>query len=95
MLIGTIQGILVGVAAWMAWRGRRGAWLAAAVAGPLSVVLVTAGHLLPASGSLLTDSFVSPPATNVTWTSWASAFLEMGAGLAFGAAGLASRRRWR
>lgn len=92
MLIGTVQGVLVAVSAWVTWRGVQGAWRWAAVVGPLSLLLVTIGHLLPASDWHVGDSFVSPPATNVAWTSWASALLEMGAGLAYGVVGMLSRR---
>lgn len=93
-LIGALQGVLVVFAVWMAWTGRRGAPLAAIAVGLLSVALVTFGHLLP-SHSPFSDSFVSPPATNVNAFSWASAVGEVATGLAFAIAGVKERLQAR
>lgn len=91
-VIGTVQGGFLALAVWMAWRGARGARIAAVVVGLASVLLVTLGHVLPTHSPQFSDSFVSPPHTNVTWLSWLTAIAEIGAGLAFAAAGLWSTR---
>ena len=91
LVVGTIQGVLVALAILMALRGHPRAPIAAVLAGFGSALLFTSAHLLPSG----VDSFVSPPATNVTWASWASAVGEIGTGLLFGAAGIAALRRAR
>ena len=84
---GTVQGVLVAVAVWMAVTGRRGAPVAAILVGFGSALLFTYGHLLPVS----LDSYVAEPHTNVTWFSWATAAGEIGTGIAFGIAGARAR----
>lgn len=88
MVIGSIQGAFVLLAVAMAWRAHRHAGIAAILVGVASVLLVTFGHLLPASSEDFSDSFVTPPSTNVNVCSWVSAWLEIATAVAFAAAGL-------
>jgi len=47
--------------------------------------------VLPTWWRALSDSFVSPPQTNVTWFSWVTAVGEIGTGIIFGVAGVRAR----
>lgn len=87
--IGAVQAVAIGIAVVMAWTARRGAPLAAMGVGTVSILLVVFGHLVPGG----TDSFATPPATNVTALSWASAVLEIAAAATFAVAGLLVARR--
>lgn len=82
--VGAAQAVAVGIAVAMTWTGRRGAAPLAIGVGLVSILLVVFGHLVPGG----TDSYATPPATNVTVLSWASAWIEIAGALAFATAGI-------
>lgn len=89
---GNVQAAAVGVAVIMVWMHRRRAPEAAVVAGFGSAVVFIYAHLLPAVWHDYSDSFVSPPHTNVTWYSWVTAVAEIGTGLVAAMAGIRARQ---
>ena len=85
---GTIQAVLGVVAVALVLRKDRRAPVAAIVVGFASALLFAAAHLLP-TWQGLSDSYVTPSAgAGVTWFSWLTAVLEIGADVLFGWAGL-------
>jgi hypothetical protein len=84
---GTIQAVLGAITVVLVFRRHRWAPPAAVVVGLASALLFAAAHVLPTWG-FLSDSYVTPAAgAGVTWFSWVTAVLEIGADLAFGWAG--------
>ena len=88
---GFIQIVLVNVAVWLVLTGRPSGAAWAVAVGLVSAVLFTAAHVVP-TWWFLSDSYVSPPHTNVTWFSWLSALAEIGTALVFAVAGERARR---
>jgi hypothetical protein len=86
---GTIQALLGGLVVVLVFLRHRAAPIAAVGIGFASAILFSAAHLLPAWGAF-SDSYVSPgaAAAGVSWFSWTTAVLEIGADLLFGWAGL-------
>jgi hypothetical protein len=85
---GTVQALLGVVAVALVFRRHRWGPIAAAFVGIASAVVFASAHLLPSWGAF-SDSYVTPAAgAGVTWFSWVTAGLEIGADLLFGWAGL-------
>jgi len=92
---GTIQAVAGALAVGLVFLRRRSAPVAAIVVGFASAALFSSAHLLPSWGAF-SDSYVTPAAgAGVTWFSWVTAVLEIGADLAFGTAGLYALRHAR
>lgn len=90
---GAIGFILASVAVVLVFRGHRLAPLAAILVGFPGAVRFMASHLLP-QWSAFSDPFVGAEvAPGVTAFSWLTAIFEIGALLAFGAAGVVVMRR--
>ena len=87
MIIGTIQALIVLTTLFSVFQGARWAPHAAMVVGFGSALLFIFGHVLPGFSPHFSDSFVSEPHTHVTWFSWLTAVLEIGAGTAVGVVG--------
>jgi hypothetical protein len=88
VVAGTIQAVLGALTVVLVFREHRWAPIAAVVVGFASALLFSAAHLVPTWG-FLSDSYVTPAAgAGVTWFSWLTAVLEIGADLVFGWAGL-------
>lgn len=88
VVAGTIQALLGALAVALVFLRHRWAPAAAIVVGFASAVLFAAAHLLP-TWQGLSDSYLTPGAgAGVTWFSWVTAVLEIGADLLFGWAGL-------
>ena len=85
---GTIQFVLAVIAVGLVFRGHRLAPAAAIAVGFPSAIGFAAAHLLPEWGAF-SDSFTGADvAPGVNALSWVTAVLEIGADLAFGAAGV-------
>jgi hypothetical protein len=91
MIAGTVQFVVVVIAVSMTLMGGRRSPEAAIVVGFASALLFIYAHVLPTWWRVLSDSFVSPPHTNVTWFSWVTAIGEIGTGIMFGIAGVRAR----
>jgi hypothetical protein len=92
---GTVQALFGLLAVALVLRGHRWAPVAAMAVGFASAVLFASAHLLPSWGAF-SDSYVTPAAgAGVTWFSWITAFLEIGADLFFGWAGAKAVMRSR
>lgn len=88
VVAGTIQGLLGALTVGLVFLGHRWAPGAAIVVGFASAALFAAAHLLP-TWQGLSDSYLTPATgAGVTWFSWLTAVLEIGADLVFGWAGL-------
>lgn len=88
VIAGTIQALLGVVAVALVIRGHRWGPAFAVGVGFASALLFAAAHLLPTWHGL-SDSYLTPGAgAGVTWFSWITAVLEIGADLVFGWAGL-------
>jgi hypothetical protein len=85
---GTIQALLGALTVWLVFLRHRWAPIAAILIGFASALLFSAAHLLPTWG-VFSDSYLTPAAgAGVSWFSWITAVLEIGADLLFGWAGL-------
>jgi hypothetical protein len=85
---GTIQGFLGALTVGLVWLRHPWAPAAAIVVGFASAALFAAAHLLPTWHGL-SDSYLTPMAgAGVTWFSWVTAVLEIGADVLFGCAGV-------
>ena len=90
---GTAQAILGLLTVRLVFRHHRWAPSAAIAVGFASALLFAAAHLLPTWHGL-SDSYVTPAAhAGVTWFSWLTATLEIGADVLFGVAGVNALRR--
>ncbi|MGH3563308.1 MAG: hypothetical protein ACRDTN_16360 [Mycobacterium sp.] len=84
---GMVQGVLVAIAVVMVLRHRPRAPGVPILVGFGSALVFIYAHLFPTVLPGYQDSFISPPAINVTWFSWFSALAEIGTGIVFGIAG--------
>ena len=92
---GLIQLLLGALAVGLVLRRHRWAAIAAMLVGSSSAVLFFSAHLLPSWGPF-SDSYLTPAAgAGVSWFSWITAVLEIGADLLFGWAGLNALLRTR
>ena len=91
---GTLQLILVGLSVWMTFSRRPGAAELAIAVGYFGAVGFAYAHLLPDWFHFLSDSFISPPQRGVTWFSWVTAVLEIGADALYGTAGVYAYREY-
>lgn len=90
---GTVQFVVAVVVVGLVFRRRPAAARVAVVAGLASAVGFAAAHLLP-HWSAFSDAFVgSHKGSGVTAFSWLTALFEIGADLAFAAAGFVVLRR--
>jgi hypothetical protein len=89
MIAGMIQGVAAAITVVLVFRRNRWAPHAAILIGFSSALGFGAAHLLPTWGAF-SDSFIdAAPAAGVTWFSWVTAIVEIGADLLFGMAGVA------
>jgi hypothetical protein len=89
MVAGTAQIVAAVITVALVLAGNRWAPYAAVAIGFASAVGFTAAHLLPTWGAF-SDSFINAaPAARVTWFSWVTAVVEIGADLLFAVIGLA------
>lgn len=89
---GTVQAVAGLLAVGLVFLRHPRAAIAALLVGFGSALGFSAAHLLPSWGAF-SDSYVTPAAgAGVTWFSWLTAVLEIGADLVFGWAGL---QAWR
>lgn len=95
LIAGTVQLVILGVSVWMTFTRRPGAAELAIAIGFLGALGFAYAHLLPDWFHFLSDSFVSPPHRDVTWFSWVTAILEIGADALYGTAGVYARRERR
>ena len=92
---GLIQLVLGAFAVGLVMRRHRWAAIAAMVVGFASALLFSSAHLLPTWGAF-SDPYLTPAAgADVSWFSWVTALLEVGADLLFGWAGLNAVLRTR
>jgi hypothetical protein len=91
MIAGAVQFVFVAIVVTMTLMGRQRSPEAAIVVGFVSALLFIYAHVLPTWWRVLSDSFVSPPHTNVSWFSWVTAVGEIGTGTIFGVAGVHAR----
>lgn len=93
LVAGHVQAVLIAVAVVLVVRRSRWAPVTAIVAGLASAVGFAYAHVLPGFWPRFSDSFVtSGPGAGVTWFSWVTAVLEIGAGLLLAFAGFRARR---
>ncbi len=86
--LGTVQSLLVGLAAALVITRNRCAALAAVLVGSINAASFTVQHLLPNWFGPLSDSFVgAPPDRHVTAWSWLFVVLDIMAAIAFAVAG--------
>ena len=87
MMAGNIQVVAAVLTVVLVVLRNRWAPHAAIALGLVSAVGFSAAHLLPTWGPF-SDTFINPaPWANVTWFSWVTAFLEIGAALVFAGVG--------
>ena len=92
---GVLQGVFAVIVLTMVLREYPAAAKFAMVLGFGSALLFTSAHLLPHWGPN-SDSYIYPaPGAGVTWFSWVTAVLEVGAALVLGAAAVRTQRSQR
>ena len=88
LFLGTVQSLLVGLAAALVITRNRWAAAAAVVVGGINATGFTVQHLLPDWFGPLSDSFIhAPPDRHVTAWSWLFAVLDVVTAIAFAVAG--------
>ncbi len=94
LFLGTVQSLLVGLAAALVITRNRWAAATAVVVGCLNAAGFTVQHLLPDWFGPLSDSFIhAPPDRHVTAWSWLFAVLDIMAAIAFAVAGAVELKR--
>lgn len=81
------HAVLIAVAVTMILSHRRHAPEATMIVGALSVLGLGYVHLMPSYWPTLQHSFVSGPRVDVTWFSWATMLVSIGAALVWAHAG--------